>query len=107
MKKFPTLQNFQMQVLKKYFYGNDLDSLLSERRNQLFNALTLFTAFSSCLITFPIHICEDDDADFEALMLTNERSIGFKSRVYANPRFKQVAMKMLPIFDRKGVLDEL
>jgi len=81
--------------------------LLSERHNQLFNALNLFTAFSSCLITFPIHICEDEEADFEALMSTDARSIGFKSRVYANPRFKQVAMKMLPIFDRKGVLDEL
>lgn len=67
----------------------------------------LFTAFSSCLITFPIHICEDEEADFEALMSTDARSIGFKSRVYANPRFKQVAMKMLPIFDRKGVLDEI
>lgn len=66
-----------------------------------------FAAFSSCLITFPIHICEDEEADFEALMSTDARSIGFKSRVYANPRFKQVAMKMLPIFDSKGVLDEL
>lgn len=59
------------------------------------------------MITFPVHICEDDDADFEALMSTDARSIGFKSRIFANPRFKQVAIKMLPIFDRKGVLDEL
>lgn len=59
------------------------------------------------MITFPIHICEDDDADFEALMSVDERSMGFKTRVYANPRFKQVAMKMLPIFDARGVLDEL
>ena len=28
MKKFPTLQNFQVQVLKKYFYGNDLISVI-------------------------------------------------------------------------------
>ncbi|XP_070507690.1 uncharacterized protein [Chironomus tepperi] len=84
MKKFPSLHNFQVQVLKKLFY-----------------------AFSSCMITFPIHICEDEEADFEALMCTDARAIGFKSRIYANPRFKQIAMKMLPMFDGKGVLDEL
>lgn len=28
MKKFPTLQNFQVQVQKKYFYGNDLISFI-------------------------------------------------------------------------------
>ena len=78
--------------------------LSTSQHNYLF---FYFTAFSSCMITFPVHICEDDDADFEALMSTDARSIGFKSRIFANPRFKQVAIKMLPIFDRKGVLDEL
>jgi hypothetical protein len=51
-------------------------------------------------------ISQDADSDFEALMSIDERAMGFKCRIYKNPRFKQIAMDMLPVFDKKGILDE-
>lgn len=72
-----------------------------------YQILIFFTAFSACLITLPFMISDDKDADFEALMEKDERSMGFRRRIFKNPRFKDIAKSFLPIFDRKGLFDQI
>lgn len=45
------------------------------------------------------------DADFNALMLDNERSRNFKKVAYKNPKLQENLKHWLPIFDRCGLLD--
>lgn len=52
-------------------------------------------------------ISEDKDADFESLMSVDERALGFKKRIYQNPKYQSVAKKLLPMFDQKGILDDM
>lgn len=52
-------------------------------------------------------IAQEKDADFESLMKDDARAMGFKKRVFRNQRFQAVAKKILPMLDRRGILDEL
>lgn len=52
-------------------------------------------------------ISKDKDADFESLMSRDTRALGFKRRVFKNPRYQAVAKKTLPILDAKGILDKM
>lgn len=45
------------------------------------------------------------DADFNALMLDNERSRNFKNVAYKNPRLRDSLKHWLPIYDSCGLLD--
>lgn len=45
------------------------------------------------------------DADFNALMLDNERSRNFKKVAYKNPKLQKSLKHWLPIFDSCGLLD--
>lgn len=84
METFPSLHTFSQQVLKKFFY-----------------------TFTSALLIFPVMVTQDKDADFESLMSRDDRALGFKKRIFKNPRYQEIAMKILPILDRKGILDEM
>ncbi|XP_055549832.1 uncharacterized protein LOC129732725 [Wyeomyia smithii] len=84
-KKFPTLHQFQQQLLKKMFY-----------------------AVYSTFIALPIQINEDTtDADFEALMGNDERANHFRRVIMANVNYHKIMKGLLPSFDRKGLLDKL
>ncbi|KAH8414016.1 hypothetical protein KR222_001938 [Zaprionus bogoriensis] len=50
---------------------------------------------------------QTDDADFNALMLDNERSRNFKKTVYSNKKLLESLKYWLPVFDRCGLLDVL
>lgn len=50
---------------------------------------------------------QEADANFEALMKVDEHGMDFKRRIYKNPRIKKIAIETLPIFDRRGVFDEI
>jgi hypothetical protein len=52
-------------------------------------------------------INQDKDADFESLMSRDDRALGFKRRLYQNPKYQAVAKEILPMLDRKGILDEM
>lgn len=52
-------------------------------------------------------IAQDKDADFESLMSRDERALGFKRRIFKNPRYQRVAKLILPLLDQKGILDEM
>lgn len=65
------------------------------------------SVLTSSLLVHPVMISKDKDADFEALMSLDNRSKAFKARLFQNPKFKEVASYMLPMLDRKGILDEM
>lgn len=102
MRKFPSLHGFQIEFFKKIFYGKSSKILTF----LILNKFSLKIGFSACLLTVPIMINQESDANFEALMSVDERGMDFKRRIYKNPRVKSIAMQFLPIFDRKGVFDE-
>lgn len=52
-------------------------------------------------------ISKDKEADFEALMGLDNRSMGFKRGVFKSPRYQAVVKKLFPIFDAKGIFDEM
>ncbi|XP_065084196.1 uncharacterized protein LOC135706511 isoform X2 [Ochlerotatus camptorhynchus] len=84
-QKFPTLHQFQRQILKKMFY-----------------------AIYSSVVALPIHLNEETaDADFDALMAGDERSKRFKKVIMANKKYHKIIKGLLPTFDRKGLLDKL
>ncbi|CAD7091881.1 unnamed protein product [Hermetia illucens] len=82
--KIPTLKGFWIEFMDTSFYG----------------------FVSACLVK-PYLINEDAaaDADMAALLLENERADNFKKAVYSNERVHRYLKKLLPIFDRKGLLD--
>ncbi|XP_053691220.1 uncharacterized protein LOC128739748 [Sabethes cyaneus] len=84
-KKFPTLHQFQRQLLKKMFY-----------------------AVYSSFIALPVQINEETaDADFEALMGDDERAQRYRRIIMANTNYQKIVKGLLPKFDRKGLLDKL
>lgn len=84
-RKFPTLHQFQRQLLKKMFYA-------------------VYTSF----VALPVQINEDTtDADFEALVSDDERSRRFRRTMMSNPKYHKIIKGLLPLFDRKGLLDKL
>lgn len=66
-----------------------------------------FSAFTSSLLIFAVMIAQDKDADFESLMSRDDRALGFKKRVFKNPRYQSMARRLLPLLDKKGILDEM
>lgn len=48
----------------------------------------------------------NDDADFNALMQTNERAIRFKNTCYTNPYAHRMIRQLLPVYDQRGLLDK-
>lgn len=73
----------------------------------MFTCKNIFPVFTSCLLIFPVMVSTDKDADFESLQNRDERALGFKRRIYQNPKCQAVAKKILPMLDRKGILDDM
>ncbi|XP_055855152.1 uncharacterized protein LOC129918566 [Episyrphus balteatus] len=81
--KIPSLHQFLLHMIEKSF----------------------FAFVSGCLIQ-AIHLTEQtDDADFHALMGEDERAQNFKSIVFQNEKVQKNLKRLLPMFDRKGLLD--
>ncbi|EDW67152.1 uncharacterized protein [Drosophila virilis] len=79
----PSLHQFQLQAEEKRFF-----------------------AMHSAVVVQPVMISEDStDACFNALMNDDERGIRFKNRLYNNPIVQQNLKALMPVFDRKGLLE--
>lgn len=48
---------------------------------------------------------ETADADFNALMETNQRAVNFKNACYTNPKIQAVLRELLPVYESLGLLD--
>ncbi|XP_037817351.1 uncharacterized protein LOC119607481 [Lucilia sericata] len=79
----PSLHKFHLQLEEKSFY-----------------------AFHSTCVVQPIQRnVVNDDADFNALMQSDERAIRFKNTCYTNPYIQNIIKKLLPVYERRGLLD--
>ncbi|XP_064549968.1 uncharacterized protein LOC135436322 [Drosophila montana] len=79
----PSLHQFQLQAEQKRFF-----------------------AMHSAVVVQPVMISEDStDACFNALMNDDERGMRFKNRLYNNPIVQQNLKALMPVFDRKGLLE--
>uniref|UniRef100_A0A182JZL2 CHK domain-containing protein n=1 Tax=Anopheles christyi TaxID=43041 RepID=A0A182JZL2_9DIPT len=83
--KLPTLFQFLQQAQRKMFF-----------------------AVYSTFIALPVQMNDNtEDADFEALMCSDERARNFKRMIVENPKYQPILRGLLPQFDRKGLLDKL
>lgn len=46
-----------------------------------------------------------EDADIDALHGCDERALRFKRTLFSNPKVHSIVRHLLPIFDKKGLLD--
>ncbi|KAH8414018.1 hypothetical protein KR222_001936 [Zaprionus bogoriensis] len=79
----PSLHKFHLELQKKSFYA-------------------MHTSFNIFAIQRNV---ETADADFNALMETNQRAMNFKNACYTNPQMQRVLRELLPVYDRLGLLD--
>ncbi|XP_055855056.1 uncharacterized protein LOC129918494 [Episyrphus balteatus] len=80
--KIPSLHQFLLHMTEKSFYA--------------------FT--TGCLVQV-VHQTDHVDADFHALMGEDERAMKFKKEIFENERTQKNLKRLLPMFDRKGLLD--
>ncbi|EDS34996.1 conserved hypothetical protein [Culex quinquefasciatus] len=81
------------EELMQYYYNHFSDYL---------------TPVNSSIVPLPIAINEVTcDADFEGLTGNDDRTRQFKRTVMANKKYHKIIQALLPVFDRKGLLDTL
>ncbi|KAM7360747.1 uncharacterized protein ACRADG_007451 [Cochliomyia hominivorax] len=81
--KIPSLHKFHMQMEEKSFYA----------------------LHSTCVVLAIQRSIVTEDADFNALMQTDERALRFKNNCYLNPYVENIVRKLLPVYERKGLLE--
>lgn len=60
---------------------------------------------SVCVQPVMINNKNSTDADFNALLLDDERGREFRKSLYLNPMVHKYVKTLLPVFDRKGLLN--
>ncbi|EDW84847.1 uncharacterized protein Dwil_GK14343 [Drosophila willistoni] len=79
----PTLRQFVLQMEKARFF-----------------------AVTVSLVSHAIMINDQNaDADFNGLMLDDERGRKFRKLIYTNKKLRDILQRLLPVFDRCGLLD--
>ncbi|XP_055855054.1 uncharacterized protein LOC129918492 [Episyrphus balteatus] len=81
--KIPSLHQFLLHMSEKEFY-----------------AVT-----SGCLVQAVMINEQTEDADFHSLMGEDERALNFKNTIFKNEKVQKNLKRLLPKFDRKGLLD--
>lgn len=92
-------------TLKKLGLGNKVPTLHELQISMLKNE---FSVLTSGLIEQPVMILDDEyaaDADFNALLGLDSRSLKFKENLYKNEKIHSVIRYLLPRLDQKGLLD--
>ncbi|XP_063704675.1 uncharacterized protein LOC134834072 [Culicoides brevitarsis] len=91
------------ETLKKLKYPKHIPTLLEFRQQYLRKS---FLKLTSCIMMLPSMINEvTDDAEFESLMLDNEKARRFKNTIMSNPKYRAILQKLLPVFDCEGLLN--
>ncbi|XP_055855055.1 uncharacterized protein LOC129918493 [Episyrphus balteatus] len=81
--KIPSLHQFLLHMTEKSFY-----------------------ALISSLVQAVQVNDQTEDADFHALMGEDERALNFKRIIFQNEKVQKNLKRLLPMFDRKGLLDD-
>uniref|UniRef100_A0A336MA18 CSON013155 protein n=1 Tax=Culicoides sonorensis TaxID=179676 RepID=A0A336MA18_CULSO len=102
---FQIYYNELVSTLKKLNYSRKIPTLFEFRHQYLKKS---FLKLTSCIMMLPSMINEvNDDADFESLMLDDEKARRFKKTIMSNPKYRTILQKLLPIFDSEGLMDPL
>lgn len=48
---------------------------------------------------------ENEDADVEALIVGDERSMNYKRIIYSSPKVRANLRKLIPLYDKMGIFD--
>ncbi|KAH8382992.1 hypothetical protein KR009_006148 [Drosophila setifemur] len=100
----PSLHKFHQQIHQKKFYGMFGFSFKINTRQILY--ISFFAAAHVSISVFGIHRnVETADADFNALMESNQRAINFKDACFRNPITQRVLKELVPLFEAEGLLD--
>ncbi|XP_033167217.1 uncharacterized protein LOC117145611 [Drosophila mauritiana] len=112
--EFDLHQNHQEQLIAYYFshfadtlkklqYRSTIPSL--HQFHQQLQQKKFYAAHTSISV-FPVQRnVETADADFNALMETNQRAMNFKDACYRNPIAQRILRELLPDFEAEGLLD--
>ncbi|XP_065354506.1 uncharacterized protein LOC135948978 [Calliphora vicina] len=90
-------------TLKKLKYKGDIPSL--HKFHLQLQEKSFYAFHSSCVVQPIQRNVVNDDADFNALMQTDERAIRFKNTCFTNPYIQNNIRKLLPVYERRGLLD--
>ncbi|TMW48481.1 hypothetical protein DOY81_006444 [Sarcophaga bullata] len=93
-----------IDTLKKLKYKSN--AIPSLKKFRLHAEQKRFFALHSAVVIQPVMLNEDPtDADYNSLMGEDERGINFKNRLYTNPTIQDNLKTLLPMFDRRGLLE--
>ncbi|XP_073823769.1 uncharacterized protein [Musca autumnalis] len=92
------------ETLEKLKYQGSIPSL--HKFHQQLQEKSFYSMHTSCVVQPIQRNNVNDDADFNALMQTDERAIRFKDTCYSNPYMHRILRKLLPIYDHRGLLDK-
>lgn len=59
--------------------------------------------FTLCI--FPVWTFNDPHNDFQSHHSRDDRALNFKRKMLKSPRYQEIAKRMLPVYERKGLLD--
>lgn len=103
-QRIPTLQELHIDFVTTMFYGKMLK--LSFSYHFIIQNDVFILAFMSASLVQPLFLNENcEDADIEALHGNDERAVRFKHLMYTNKQVQANLRNLLPIFERKGILD--
>ncbi|XP_055923412.1 uncharacterized protein LOC129953900 [Eupeodes corollae] len=106
---------FQQDELFHYYYKIFVETLKALRFKAKIPSLHTFLLhmaekdflvfISGCLMHALVLNEEAEDADFRALVGEDERAMNFKYSIFKNEKVQKNLKRLLPIFDRRGLLD--
>lgn len=102
----PTLHELKVQLLDRGFLGKTNWNWGWSGHTEI--KFIFFLAVATLLVNLPLLTNDQtEDADFECLLVDNEKSRRFRKVLYENKRVQRIVKVMLPQFDRLGYLDML
>ncbi|XP_037817359.1 uncharacterized protein LOC119607490 [Lucilia sericata] len=101
---FQMYHQFFTDILRKFKYKSN--SIPNLKQFRLHAEQKRFFAVHCSVILQAVMLNEDPtDADYNSLMGEDDRAMSFKSRLYNNPTIQENLKNLLPLFDRRGLLD--
>ncbi|XP_023305293.2 uncharacterized protein LOC111687109 [Lucilia cuprina] len=96
-------QHFTDTLKKLKYKSNPIPSL---KKFRIQAEQKKFFAMHSSVVIQPVMLNQDStDADYNALMGEDDRAMSFKRRLYNNPIIQENLKNLLPMFDRRGLLE--
>ncbi|XP_061393307.1 uncharacterized protein LOC133328777 [Musca vetustissima] len=92
------------ETLEKLRYQGDIPSL--HKFHQQLQEKSFYAMHTTCVVQPIQRNVINDDADFNALMQTDERAIRFKNTCYTNPFVHRMVRQLLPVYDQRGLLEK-